>query len=127
MSEAKRRVLLVDDEPSILKTVGKQLEVAGFDVLTAGDGPGGLEKACAERPDVIILDLMMPHLSGLEVCAELRKDERCKGIPVIVYSGKGQEMKDEMLREWGANAYLSKTRGTDVLVDTIRRLLKDRS
>ena len=78
MSDTRRRVLLVDDEPDILKTVGKSLEVAGFDLLIAGDGESGLLKARTEHPDMIVLDLMMPGLSGLEVCAALRKDASCR-------------------------------------------------
>ena len=125
MSERKRRVLLVDDEPSILKIVGKQLEVAGFDVLVAQDGESGFVTARSEQPDVIILDLMMPNRSGLEVCKMLREDERCKQTPIIFYTGKGEEMSNEVLREWGAQAFLSKTRGTAALVQQIETLLQE--
>ena len=119
----KSKILMVDDEPGILKTVGKILEVAGFDLLTAGDGESGLLKARTEHPDGIILDLMMPGLSGLEVCAELRKDASCRQIPVILFSGKGKELNNRQLYEWGANAFLSKTLGTKALVDKVRELL----
>ena len=124
MSDKKKRILFVDDEPSILKTVGKQLEVAGFEVITAGEGDGALVAAQSEMLDVIILDLMMPNKSGMEVCQILRADARYAKIPIIFYSGKGQEMTPEVLKEWGADAYLSKTRGTDVLISTIEALLQ---
>lgn len=90
MTQAKRRVLLVDDEPGILKTVGKRLEVSGYEVLTAADGQDGLSKARLGHPDVIILDLMMPRMNGFEVCAALKRDPQCRQIPVIILPGRGR-------------------------------------
>ena len=123
MAQAKRRVLLVDDEPSIIKLVGKGLEVAGFEVVTAVDGEDGLAKAQLGHPDIIVLDLMLPKMNGLQVCAALKQDERYKRIPIIIFSGKGQEMDERLCRECGANAYINKPKGYKGLVDQITALL----
>jgi two-component system alkaline phosphatase synthesis response regulator PhoP len=123
MAQRKRRVLLVDDEPGILKTVGKGLEVAGYEVLTAPDGKDGLVKARLGRPDVIVLDLMMPVMGGLEVCAALKQDPTLSRIPVIIFTGKGQDMDERLCREIGANAYLTKPHTSAALVEQIEALL----
>ena len=123
MAQVKRRVLLVDDEMGIIKTVGKRLEVAGYEVLTAMDGDDGLMKAQLGQPDVIILDLMLPKKSGFEVCTALKKDPRYQKIPVIIFTGKGQEMDERLCRELGADAYLSKPHVSKALIEQIEALL----
>ena len=130
MNEGKRRVLLVDDEPSILKTVGKHLESAGFQVLEAADGEEALQRARAEQPDVIVLDIMLPRHSGLEVSVALRKDPRFQQTPIIFFTGRGQEdviaslgTSEKLLHKWGANAYVSKVDGAVGLIKQINGLL----
>ena len=123
MAETKRRVLLIDDELGIIKTVGKRLEVAGYDVMTAMDGEDGLSKAQLGRPDVILLDLMLPKKSGFEVCAALKKGPQHQHIPIIIFTGKGQEMDERLCRELGANAYISKPHGSKALIEQIDVLL----
>ena len=95
MSE-KPRLLLVDDEPSIVKMVGKRLEVEGFDVLIAMDGQEALNKAQSEQPDLIILDLMLPKLNGYEVCTMLKQDTRHQHIPIVIFTAKTQEKDEKM-------------------------------
>lgn len=123
MTTTKRRVLLVDDEPSIIKVVGKRLEVAGYEVLIAMDGQEGLTKAKLGRPDVIVLDLMMPKLNGFEVCAALKQDPQFQHIPVIIFTGKGRGMDEQLCRECGANAYLTKPHRPEELIEQIEALL----
>ena len=124
MSERKRRVLLVDDEPSIIKMVGKRLEIEGFEVLVAMDGKEALEKAQAEHPDLIILDLMLPAIDGFEVCAALKRNQSSKDTPVItVFSGKGTEEDAERCRQLGAAAYVTKGQGATPLIAQIKTLL----
>ena len=123
MVTQRRRVLLVDDEPGIIKTVGKRLEMAGYDVLTAMDGKDGLTKAQLGKPDVIILDLMLPKMSGFEVCAALKKDPQYQRIPIIIFTGKGQEMDERLCREIGANAYMNKPHQAKALIEQIEALL----
>ena len=120
---ARRRVLLVDDEPSIIKVVGKRLEVAGYEVLTAMDGDEGLTKARLGKPDVIVLDLMMPKVNGFEVCAALKKDPKYQHIPVVIFTGKGRPMDEQLCRECGANAYITKPHKPEELIEQIEALL----
>ena len=84
------RVLVVDDEPPIRLLCRVNLEAEGMQVVEASDGPGGLEKAREERPDVILLDVMMPGLDGWQVAEELLEDERTKGIPIIFLTARAE-------------------------------------
>ena len=119
----KPRILLVDDEPSIVKMVGKRLEVEGFDVTVAMDGQEGLKKAQNEVPDVIILDLMLPKLNGYEVCTMLKQDPRYRKIPVVMFSAKAQERDERLGRECGADAYVRKPFQAAELLAQIRALV----
>lgn len=119
----RRRVLLVDDEASILKLIGRRLELSGYDVITAEDGQDGLAKARVGWPDIIILDLMMPKMSGFEVCAALKKDERYRHIPIIIFTAKGEGMDERLCREIGANAYITKPHKASELIEQIEALL----
>ncbi len=117
------RILLVDDEPSIVKMVGKRLEVEGFEVLVAMDGQEALKKAQTESPQLIILDLMLPKMNGYEVCTMLKQDARYQGIPIIMFSAKAQEKDERLGRECGANAYVRKPFQAKELLDQVRALL----
>ena len=117
------RILLVDDEPSIVKMVGKRLEVEGFDVLIAMDGQAGLAKAQTEHPDLIILDLMLPKLNGYEVCTMLKQDSRYQKIPILLFTAKTQEKDEQLGRECGANAYIRKPFRAQELIEQIRKLI----
>ena len=119
----KHRILLVDDEPSIVKMVGKRQEVEGFDVVVAMDGQEGLTKAQTEHPDLIVLDLMLPKMNGYEVCTMLKQDARYQKIPVVLFTAKAQEKDEKLGMECGANAYVRKPFRAQELLDTIRSLL----
>ena len=116
------KILLVDDEPSIIKMVGKRLEVEGYQLAVAMDGEEALAKIKAAPPDLIILDLMLPKISGLDVCATLKEDEVLRTIPVIAYTGRGQTM-DELSRACGADALVHKGAGIDALLAEVRKHL----
>ncbi len=117
------RILLVDDEPSIIKMVGKRLEVEGYDVMVAMDGQDGLKKAQTETPDLVILDLMLPKLNGYEVCTMLKQDGRFQKIPIVMFSAKAQEKDEKLGRECGADAYIRKPFKAQELLDQIRVLI----
>jgi len=119
----KPRILLVDDEPSIVKMVGKRLEVEGFDVVVALDGQEGLTKAQTEQPDLIILDLMLPKLNGYEVCTMLKQDTRFQKIPIMMFTAKAQDKDEKLGMECGANAYVRKPFRAQELLEKIRSLL----
>ncbi len=122
MSE-KGKILLVDDEPSIVKMVGKRLEVEGYQVLVAMDGQDGLRKAQTEAPDLIILDLMLPKLNGYEVCTMIKQDARYQKTPVLMFSAKAQEKDEKLGRECGADAYVRKPFKAQELLDEVKALL----
>ena len=119
----KHRILLVDDEPSIVKMVGKRLEVDGFEVLLAMDGQEGLHKARTEHPDLIVLDLMLPKLNGYEICTMLKQDARYQKVPIVLFTAKAQEKDEKLGMECGANAYVRKPFRAQELLDKIRALL----
>src|SRR4051794_34361995 len=86
---AQGRVLGVEDEPMVTEVVGRYLQREGFDVSLAGDGEEALRLVRVEHPDLVVLDLMLPKIDGLEVCRTLRKDSR---IPIIMLTAKGEEI-----------------------------------
>jgi DNA-binding response OmpR family regulator len=107
-AERKPRILAVDDQKDALRLLQIRLQNAGFDCLTANDGPGALELLAKEPVDVIILDVMMPQMDGLEVCRRLKADEKTKDIPVLFLTAKF-EMQDKVRGlEVGGHDYLSK-------------------
>lgn len=117
------RILLVDDEPSIIKVVGKRLEVEGYEVLIAVEGQEALTKAQTEHPDLIILDLMLPKLNGYEVCTMLKQDTRYQHIPIMLFTAKAQDQDERLGMECGADAYVRKPFRAQELLERIRRLL----
>ena len=119
----KPRILLVDDEPSIVKMVGKRLEIEGFEVVIAMDGQDALAKAHTENPQLIVLDLMLPKLNGYEVCTMLKQDTRYQKIPIIIFTAKTQEKDEKMALECGANAYMRKPFRAQELTEKIRSLI----
>jgi len=117
------RILLVDDEPSIVKIIKKRLETFRFEVLIAVDGQDGLEKARQEKPDLIILDIMMPKLNGIDACKELKRDETTQHIPVIMFTAK-EEASDQFTGlTSGADGYITKSAGSEELLRQIRTVM----
>jgi DNA-binding response OmpR family regulator len=101
-------VLLVDDDPVILKLLQVNFEMEGYDVVTASDGAEGLEKARSEQPDIILLDIMMPKMDGLEVTRHLKADDNLKSIPIVLLSAKAQASDVQAGKDAGADDYLTK-------------------
>lgn len=101
-------MLVVDDDPVIQKLLQVNFEMEGYSVVTAADGEEGLARARADHPDVIVLDVMMPKMNGLEVAQALKADESTAGIPIILLSAKAQEADVQAGRETGANDYVTK-------------------
>ena len=121
------KILLVDDEPSIIKMVGKRLEFAGYQVVAAMDGQEALEKAQSELPDLIILDLMLPKLNGYSVCATLRRDPRFQKTPIMMLTARVQEKDEQLGMACGANVYVRKPFKGPELVDRVKELLGQKS
>ena len=121
----EKRILVVDDEAELVKAVQVRLKHEGHEVLTARDGQEGLEKARKEKPDLIILDLMLPKMDGYKVCGLLKADTRYSKIPIIMFTARAQESDVKMGKEVGANAYITKPFEHQVLLDKIAELLKE--
>jgi len=120
---AKGRVLVVDDEIYIVHILDFSLGMEGYEVLTALDGEQALEKARNERPDLIVLDIMMPKLDGYETCKALKSDAATKDIPVILLSAKGRNVDQKVGFEVGADDYITKPFSPRKLVERINSIL----
>ena len=120
----KRKVLVIDDEPDLVKAVEIRLEEAGYDVIFAYDGIEGLDKARREKPDLIILDLMLPKMDGYKICALLKKDAKYTKIPVIMFTARAQESDKQMGEEVGADLYITKPFQHEIILAKIKELLK---
>lgn len=120
----KKKILLVDDEKDLVKIVKFRLEANDYEVITACDGQEALEKARGEKPDLIILDLMLPKMDGYKVCGLLKKDSRFMRIPIIMFTAKAQEEDMRLGEELGADAYITKPFEPGVLLDKIKELTK---
>ena len=120
------RIVIVDDDPAIRALVGLQLEVEGFTVLTAPDGAAGLALVQEQRPDLVVLDVMMPELSGWEVLTLLRADPVDPQVPVVLLTARDMPHDRQRAYEMGASAVLAKPHDGVVLVETVRALLATR-
>lgn len=101
-------ILVVEDEPDLRSLLDRQLDRAGYRVLLAEDGIEGLETASQETVDLVLLDLMLPHLDGLEVCRRLKRDPRTSRLPVIMLTAKGEPVDRIVGLELGADDYITK-------------------
>jgi DNA-binding response OmpR family regulator len=117
------KVLLVEDDPVILRLLEVNFELEGFDVVLAHDGAEGIDLARSERPDLVISDIMMPKVSGLELVAALKGDEATATIPIILLSAKAQSADLKAGLEAGADDYVTKPFEPLDLVDRVRALI----
>jgi DNA-binding response OmpR family regulator len=124
---AESTVLVVDDDPVILKLLEVNFEMEGFTVLVARDGEEGIEVARADQPDLIVSDIMMPKVSGLELVIALRADASTSEIPIILLSAKAQNADVRSGLDAGADDYVTKPFEPLDLVDRVNRLLEARA
>ena len=120
---SKPRVLLVDDDEDVRHMTRVSLGFEGFDISEAPDGAAGLDSARAAKPDAIVLDVMMPGRSGLEILRELREDAALRDIPVVILTAKAGSASEQEGWDAGATAYLTKPFTGTALAATLRRLL----
>ena len=120
---AKGKILVVDDEIYIVHILDFSLGMEGYEVVTALDGEQALEKARSEKPDLIVLDIMMPKLDGYETCKRLKADPETKGMPVILLSAKGRNVDQKVGFEVGADDYITKPFSPRKLVERINAIL----
>jgi len=121
---SKIKVLIIDDEPELMEMVSLRLEANDYQVISACDGQEGLDKARSEKPDLIILDLMLPKIEGYKVCRLLKFDERYKHIPIILFTARALQSDIKLGAEVGADAYITKPFEPDMLLARVSELLK---
>jgi len=118
-----KRVLIVDDEPNIVTALEFLLEKRGYEVKVAVNGEQALAQLDAFRPDLVLLDVMMPKVSGYEVCQRMRSQPQWQGIKIVMLSAKGREVEVSKGMSLGADLYVTKPFSSAELVATIDNLL----
>lgn len=121
---AKPSILVIDDEKDILKLIQYNFEKEGYAVLTARSGEDGLESARSKRPDLIVLDLMLPGMDGIEVCKLLKSDRGTRDIPVVMLTAKNSEVDQVVGLELGAADYVPKPFSVKVLLARVKNILR---
>lgn len=121
---AQKTILVVDDEPHIIEIVSDYLKQAGFRVITAADGQLALTMARHEQPDLIVLDLLLPEMDGLDVCRHLRQDPGLGNVPIIMLTARVEEIDRLIGLELGADDYVSKPFSPRELVARVRAVLR---
>lgn len=120
----KEKILVVDDETDILTLLEYNLEKAGFKVISADDGPDAIDITKRERPDLIILDIMLPSMEGTEVCKILKSGDATRHIPIIMLTAKGEEVDRVVGFELGADDYITKPFSPRELILRVKAVLK---
>ncbi|MES9828930.1 MAG: response regulator [Candidatus Thiodiazotropha sp.] len=121
-----KTILIVDDEPNIVLSVEYLMRREGYQVMAASDGQVAMEMIADTRPDLLILDVMMPRKNGFEVCREIRADPALSELPILMLSAKGREAEIKKGISLGADAYITKPFSTHDLVDKVNQLLQSR-
>jgi len=120
----KAKILVVDDEKDIIELVRYNLEKEGFIVISATDGEKALELVLKKEPEMVILDLMLPGVDGLDVCRELKRNDQTSSIPIIMLTAKGEESDIVIGLELGADDYITKPFSPRVLVARVKAVLR---
>jgi len=121
---ANEKILIIEDDKNIVELVKFNLEQEGFRVLTASAGPEGLEMALKGKPAAVLLDLMLPELSGLDICKTLRRNAKTQSLPIIMLTAKGTEADKVVGLELGADDYVTKPFSPRELVARIKAVLR---
>jgi len=118
-----KKVLIIDDKLAVVELVKATLEGEEYQIIDASDGREALEKIGKEKPDLVLLDIIMPKMDGFEVLSELKKDSRTKEIPIIVLTAKGQKLDKDKGRRLGAEDYIIKPFSPSHLLRKIEEVL----
>ncbi len=118
------RILIAEDEPNIVESLTFVLGRDGFEVRAALDGESALEQLRADRPDVMILDLMLPRLNGFEVLKQVKSDPSLRAIPVVVLTAKGQAHDRRMAEALGADGFMTKPFSNREIVELVRQVTR---
>ena len=118
----RTRILIVEDEPAMVAGLRDNFEYEGYDVISAHDGVAGVERALAEHPDLVVLDVMMPRMSGLDVCKQLKAKR--PSMPIIMLTARGQEIDKVVGLELGADDYVTKPFSIRELMARVKAVLR---
>ncbi len=118
----KTRILIVEDEPAMVAGLRDNFEYEGYEVISAPDGVAGLERALADHPDLVVLDVMMPRMSGLDVCKQLKAKR--PALPIIMLTARGQEIDKVVGLELGADDYVTKPFSIRELMARVKAVLR---
>ena len=121
--ESKRKVLVVDDDPTIIKIVHSLLTAQGHEVVSATDGIDAMVKVKEHKPDLIVLDIMMPELNGYDVCHKLKFDSPYKNIPILLLTSRDQEI-DPRIGQMMGISYLQKPLNRNAFLSLVKQILK---
>ena len=118
-----KTILIVEDEPKNMKLTRDLLKISGYETIEAVDGKQGVEKAKSAKPDLILMDIMMPKMDGYAACSEIKADQTTKHIPVVMLTAVGFELNKKLAKHMGANGYVTKPFNRQQLIDAITPLL----
>ena len=118
----KSKILIVEDEPAMVAGLRDNFEYEGYEVISAGDGVTGLERALKDSPDLVVLDVMMPRMSGLDVCKQLKAQR--PAVPIIMLTARGQEIDKVVGLELGADDYVTKPFSVRELLARVRAVMR---
>jgi two-component system alkaline phosphatase synthesis response regulator PhoP len=118
----KSKILIVEDEPAMVAGLRDNFEYEGYEVISAGDGVTGLERALTDSPDLVVLDVMMPRMSGLDVCKQLKAKR--PSVPIIMLTARGQEIDKVVGLELGADDYVTKPFSIRELMARVKAVLR---
>src|SRR5437868_12618074 len=118
----RTRILIVEDEPAMVAGLRDNFEYEGYDVISAADGVEGLDRALADNPDLVVLDVMMPRMSGLDVCKQLKVKK--PSLPIIMLTARGQEIDKVVGLELGADDYVTKPFSIRELMARVKAVLR---
>jgi CheY-like chemotaxis protein len=118
-----RTILVVEDDPKSLTLTKDMLHVSGYTTISAMDGNQGIELAKSAKPDLILMDIMMPRKDGYAACSDIKKDPATRNIPIVMLTAVGYELNKKLAQQFGADGYITKPFTRQVLIDAISPLL----
>jgi CheY-like chemotaxis protein len=118
-----KTILIVEDEPKNMTLTRDLLKISGYQTIEAVDGVQGVEKAKASKPDLILMDIMMPRMDGYAACREIKADQSTRLIPVVMLTAVGYDLNKKLAKQMGADGYVTKPFSRQQLLDAIDPLL----
>ena len=118
-----KTILIVEDEPKNMTLTRDLLKISGYETIEAVDGKQGVEKAKSAKPNLILMDIMMPKMDGYSACREIKADQSTKNIPVVMLTAVGYDLNKKLAKQMGADGYVAKPFSRQQLIDAISPLL----